>query len=229
MTFGEKVTAFYRQLEFRGQLPDGIQVMNPYREDPQVMSVIGQFCERFYDDCHSRTIILGINPGRYGAGATGIPFTDTKRLSSACGIKIDGKATHEPSSAFIYEMIETFGGVDAFYKKFYISAICPLGFTVTNRKGRVVNYNYYDSRALQKAVLGFIVDTLQRQLSFGIERSCCYCLGTGRNEAFLRQLNEKHGFFREVIALEHPRYIMQYKAKEKSRYIEKYIHALGAS
>jgi hypothetical protein len=28
-------------------------------------------------------------------------------------------------------------------------------------------------------------------------------------------LNEKNGFFKEIVALEHPRFVMQYKAKTK--------------
>jgi len=53
----------------------------------------------------------------------------------------------------------------------------------------------------------------------------CFCFGTGKNEAFLKKLNDKFQFFGGIVALEHPRYIMQYKAKEKADYIEKYLKA----
>jgi hypothetical protein len=71
-----------------------------------------------------------------------------------------------------------------------------------------------------------VLDTLKQQLSLGINTEVCFCLGTGKNEVFLRKLNNKHGFFRSVIALEHPRFIMQYKSKQKDYFIEKYIETL---
>jgi hypothetical protein len=55
----------------------------------------------------------------------------------------------------------------------------------------------------------------------------CFCFGTGKNERFLRKLNDEHGFFKKIIALEHPRFIMQYKAMSKQVYIDKYLAAFG--
>lgn len=228
MTFGEKVIAFNRTLQFTGTLPDGVQVMNPLA-DPRVLKINRAFYSCYYADHNPRHILLGINPGRFGAGTTGIPFTDTMRLREKCGIRYEGIRTYEPSSAFIYEMIEACGGVRVFFSRFFISAICPLGFVKMNDKGSGINYNYYDNPALTSAVYDFILDTLKQQLSFGIETDVCYCLGTGKNEKFLRRLNAENQFFREIIALEHPRYIMQYRAKSKQLYIRKYQEALRCS
>lgn len=50
-------------------------------------------------------------------------------------------------------------------------------------------------------------------------------MGTGKNAAFLQALNEKEKFFKEVVPLEHPRFVMQYKSKTKSQYIDKYLTA----
>jgi hypothetical protein len=225
MTFGEKILEFNRQLIYKGTLPEGIQIMNPFRENPQVDYITGEFYTRFFSDNHTRILILGINPGRFGAGSTGIPFTDTIRLNEKCGILFQGFHTYEPSSSFVYEMIEAYGGVNDFYKKFFISAICPLGFTITNRRGNTVNFNYYDTKALSRMVYSFIVDNLRKQVDFGIEPSICYCLGTGKNADFLQEINRKYNFFKKIIALEHPRYIMQYKAKLKQTYINKYLDA----
>ncbi len=110
MTFADKVIQFSKQLDFQGSLPDGIKIMNPFKENPQVNTLMEQFYKKFYDDNHKRHLILGINPGRFGAGVTGIPFTDSKRLRSVCGINYEGKETHEPSSVFVYDVIEAFGG-----------------------------------------------------------------------------------------------------------------------
>lgn len=223
MTFGEKVTAFLTNLEFNGSLPEGISVMNPYRDNPRVNEVITEFYTRFCNDERSRHLILGINPGRFGAGVTGIPFTDTRRLAEKCGISIQGVQTFEPSSAFVYEMIDAFGGVKKFYSYFYISAISPLGFTSSGRKGKDINFNFYDNKYLNESVYEFIIQSLDKQMDFGIYRDVCFCLGAGKNYKFLNELNSGKRYFEKIIPLEHPRFIIQYKSKQKTEYINKYI------
>ena len=225
MTFAEKVINFNRNLNFTGPLPDGIRVMNPFAESEQVREVSSAFYRKFYNDNELRKLVLGINPGRLGAGATGIPFTDTKRLEEKCGLRIDADL-HEPSSVFVYEVIEACGGVEAFYRKVYINSVCPLGFVRPGKNGKEVNYNYYDSPALTAAVLPFILQSLRRQSAFGVDTERVYCLGTGKNFRFLQQLNEEHRLFGEIIPLEHPRFVMQYRAKQKEAYVRKYVEAL---
>lgn len=168
-------------------------------------------------------MILGINPGRFGAGVTGLPFTDTRRLAEKCGLSVSGIATFETSSAFIYEMIDQYGGPGKFYSDYYISAVSPLGFTSIGKKGNAVNYNYYDNKKLAGSIYDFIIDNIEQQLDFGIIRDVCFCLGTGKNFAFLQELNEKQKYFDLVLPLEHPRFVMQYKTKLKQQYIDKYL------
>lgn len=228
-SFADKVIAFNRQVHFEGTLPPGIRIMNPFREDPAILDISSVFYKKFYDDIIKRHLILGINPGRFGSGVTGVPFTDTKRLKSECGIPYSGKETHEPSSVFVYEMIHAYGGVEAFYRDIYIHSICPLGFTSVAANGKEVNYNYYDSKELTAAVYDFIVDNIKKQIALGVHTDVCFCFGTGRNEKFLRQLNERYHFFGEIVALEHPRFIVQYKNKSKEIYIDKYLRAFAAA
>jgi len=223
MTFAEKVVSFYTDLEFNNNLPEGISIMNPYRENPQIIPVITRFYSKFYSDNIPRHLIFGINPGRFGAGVTGIPFTDSKRLNENCGLSINGLQTYETSSVFVYEMIEAYGGPGKFYSRFYISSVVPLGFTSDNSKGGVVNYNYYDNKKLTESVYSFIIDSLNKQLQFGIKRDVCFCLGTGQNFKFLLKLNSELKIFQNIIPLEHPRYVMQYKTKHKHEYIGKYL------
>lgn len=229
MTFADKVIRFNNQLEYTGAvLPQGIRIMNPFSEIEQTARISETFYSKYYNDNNPRHIILGINPGRFGGGLTGIPFTDPKRLKTECDIDYEGKVTHEPSSVFVYEVITAYGGVEAFYNKFYINSLCPLGFTIVDAKGKEKNYNYYDSRELASAVSDFIVDNIRKQIGLGIITDTCFCFGTGKNENYLHKLNDKHHFFKEIIALEHPRFIMQYKATSKQTYIDKYISAFRA-
>jgi len=228
MTFADKVILFNQQLEFDGQLPAGIRIMNPFKESPQVNAITEEFYRKYYGDNNKRHLILGINPGRFGSGVTGIPFTDSKRLKSVLKIGYEGKETHEPSSVFVYEMIDAFGGPERFYKNFYIHSICPLGFTSLKGDGNEVNYNYYDSPALTAAVYDFMVENIQKQIDIGTYTNTCFCFGTGKNENFLRKLNARYHFFKNIVALEHPRFIMQYKSRSKGVYIKKYADAFNS-
>jgi hypothetical protein len=227
-SFAEKVITFCRDLDFPGQLPAGISIMNPFKENGKVLAVISTFYRKYYSDNKSRRLILGINPGRFGAGVTGIPFTDTLRLREKCRLSIPGLKTYETSSVFIYEMIDKYGGCEKFYGDFFISSVSPLGFTKTGSNGKEVNFNYYDNRELSEAILDFTIDSINKQLEFGIDREVCFCLGTGKNFRYLSKLNDKHHFFERIEPLEHPRFIMQYKLKLKEFYIGSYIEKLKA-
>ena len=206
MTFGEKAFQFHRQLKYNGDpLPPGIGIMNPFIEYPDTVSTVHTFFSRYFSDDHERHLLLGINPSRLGAGLTGIPFTDPKRLISELGIPYAGKMAHEPSSTFMYEMIREFGGVDLFYRHFYINS--PGGLVLT------------------KAATPFMINSLGQLKSFGINSDTAFVLGTGKNAAFLQKLNAEHKFFKTLVPLEHPRFIMQYKNPLKGQYISKYISA----
>lgn len=225
--FGQQILAFYSEIEFPGTLPEGISIMNPYRENPTAFKAVSRFYTRYYSDNNKRHLILGINPGRFGAGLTGIPFTDTIRLKEICGIQLEGVRSYETSSVFIYEMIDLYGGPEKFYGDFHFSSVSPLGFTALGKNGKEVNYNYYDSAELTKAIYDFAVTSLVKQLGFGIHRDVCFCLGTGKNFKFLQSLNDKFKFFERIEPLEHPRFIMQYRSKQKNEYLKAYIEKLG--
>jgi hypothetical protein len=226
-TFAERIINFNSELNFKGKFPEGIRIMNPFRDNQIALECSSAFYNKYYNDTAPRHLIFGINPGRFGSGMTGVAFTDPKRITSKCNIPYNGPVTHEPSSQFIYEMIHAYGSIADFYSKFYIHSLCPLGFTIAGPKGKEVNYNYYDQPDLQKAAYPFIIDNLQKQIAIGFETDICYCFGTGKNESFFRKVNAEMGFFKSIIALEHPRYIMQYKAKTKQLYIDKYIKAFN--
>lgn len=221
MTFGEQVISFYKKLKIETALPEGVSVLHPYKSK-QTLDLTVKFYNKYYGDENERVIILGINPGRFGGGLTGVPFTDPIKLETICGIpnELDKKA--ELSAEFIHTMIAAYGGVDKFFGRFYINSVCPLGF-VQNGK----NLNYYDIRDLQDAVGPFILKSLKQQLKFGVRRDIAYCLGEGENYKYLIRLNEQHQFFQEIIPLAHPRFIMQYKRKYIEQYVQDYLKKLG--
>lgn len=112
------------------KLPAGIGVLDPFNgpNAAEVRRIVTLFHRTYYNDDRPRTLMLGINPGRLGAGSTGLSFTDTKRCESDLGIPVNGLRTHEPSSDFFYRMVRAAGGAEAFYSRMYVHAICPLGF-----------------------------------------------------------------------------------------------------
>src|SRR5690242_17041424 len=224
-TFADKVISFNKNISFKGSLPDKVSIMNPFKENKEALRISSEFYRKFYDDPNKRHVSFGINPGRFGAGITGVPFTDTKRLWSECGIEFPGKPTHEPSATFVYEVINQYVGVRKFYGDFYIQSLCPLGFTITNRLGKEINYNYYDSQELTRCVYNFMVANIKKQISFGISTDIGFLFGTGKTATFFKKLNDEFQFFKRVIPLEHPRFIMQYKSKSKELYVKKYLEA----
>ena len=224
-TFADNVIEFNKELCFPGKLPENIRILNPFRDNPEVNNISAAFYRKYYNDNKQRRMIIGINPGRFGAGVTGVPFTDSKRLTEICRIKIDSVTTHEPSSVFIYDMIDKYGGPEKFYGDYYIGSVCPLGFIIKNDKSNWVNCNYYDYPELFLAVKDFIIDSLKKQIGFNINKDVCFILGK-KNATFCKKINEEEKLFRSVVVLEHPRYIVQYKAKEKDKYISDYLEKL---
>jgi len=219
-TFGSRVLEFYKALR-SPRTPRGVTVMNPHAE-PGVRAGVRKFLDAFYGDNDERVLVFGINPGRFGAGITGVTFTDPVALAQHCGIGTGLPRQRELSSVFIYEMIERLGGPRQFYKRYFLTAVSPLGFT---RGG--INMNYYDDRSLTGAVTPFIVKTIAQQIALGGSRHRAIVLGIGDNARFLNEINQKHGFFENIEALEHPRWIMQYRRKKLETYLTKYKEVLA--
>jgi hypothetical protein len=196
--------------------------MNPY-DDPAVKGYLRTFLDRYFDDDLPRVPILGINAGRFGAGVTGVTFTDPVALADDCGIPNHLPRKRELSSIYIYDMIRHMGGPGKFYRQFFLSAVCPLGFT---RAG--VNLNYYDDKKLERAVTPFIISSVERHIEFGCSREHVVLLGRGENSRFFRRINSEHGWFDEVHALDHPRFIMQYRRKRLPEYLDQYASILSS-
>ena len=220
MLFSTSILTFLKQLKWDIELPFGVDVMNPF-ENPKTVAICTKFYNKFYDDSNVRSMIIGINPGRFGSGVTGIPFTDPIRLNEQCSIKNHWPLKQELSSVFIYDMINAYGGVNEFYDNFYITSVSPLGFIQAGK-----NLNYYDDRQLQSSIKEFVIESMKKQLAFGINRNAAFCLGDGKNYRYVSELNKECKFFDKIIPLTHPRFVMQYKLKKKDDYIQRYLSAL---
>jgi hypothetical protein len=230
LTLADRLLKHVLSFSLKGvKLPPGIGVLDPFNgpNAAEVHRIVTAFHRKYFSDDRSRVLMLGINPGRLGAGSTGLSFTDTKRCENDLGIPVKGLRTHEPSSDFFYRMVRAAGGPEAFYTQVYVHAICPLGFVKEQPNGTAVNLNYYDDKVLEKAVTPFVEQWLRTVVKCGMRTDMVYCIGTGKNAAYFTKLNERLGLFDRIIPLEHPRYVMQYKAKQVDTYIAKYLNALG--
>ena len=219
-SFADKAIAYYNTLTAPTNLPPELGVMNPYQQ-PAVQSIVGEFYTKFFSDTNPRVFILGINPGRFGAGVTGISFTTPQNLRQYCGIENTLHDTPELSSRFIYQVVDAFGGATEFYNQFFLTSLFPLALTKDGK-----NYNFYDDRQTTEILWPVITETVRTQLDFGSSRHVAVCLGR-KNETYLRRLNDQQSFFDRIVTLDHPRYILQYRSRDVNTYLEQYIRTLA--
>lgn len=221
MKVSQQVLSFYNNLDIPSKLPAGIELLFPFT-DKKVMEIISEFYLGFYNDNNERTFLIGINPGRLGAGITGIPFTDPIRLEEVLKIKNNFDKKAELSSRFIYDVIEAFGGAKSFYSKFYFTSVSPLGF-VKNGK----NINYYDQKDLEECLEEYIHKNLIKQIELlPTNRDFAFSLGMGKNQKYLEKINKKNRYFKEIIPLPHPRWVMQYRLRRKDEFVLEYLTKL---
>jgi hypothetical protein len=202
-------------------VPQQYEVMNPYAQ-PETMSIVDQFLSKYLHDDRKRVLLFGINPGRFGSGITGISFTDPIRLKETLGIDHPFEMRPELSSAFIYEAIEAFGGPARFYRDFFISAVYPLGFLHDGK-----NINYYELKDWKDYMIQPIVDELNTHMKWPIQRDVAVCIGKGENFKVLKALNKEHGWFDRIEVLPHPRWILQYRRREKMLHLDAYLKVLS--
>lgn len=202
------------------QLPAGLSWLNPLVEIPESKRVFKAFLEKYYSDGAPRQLVLGINPGRFGAGLTNVAFTDPAHLLHKCGIDSSFDKKEELSARFIYMAIDAFGGPEKFYARYFINSVVPFGFTKNGN-----NYNYYDDKNLLAIAKPLAIKHIQGLLHLGLDTSRCICLGDGKNYEFLKKLNEEQGFFGQIVPLAHPRFIMQYRRKKLNEYLAAYLSA----
>ncbi len=220
MHLADRILAFYDALPRAFAPPEGVEVIFPF-DRSETRRVMEAFYGKYYADTRSRTLLLGINPGRFGAGLTGVGFTDPVLMREKCGIENDLPQKHELSAQFVCEAVEAYGGPEAFYGDFLFTTVLPFGLL---RNGK--NYNYYDDKETLAYFEPLIVDSIEKQMAYpGVSRRIV-SVGRGKNVSFLEKLNARYGFFERIDTVPHPRWVMQYRRREKERYIGEYLAVL---
>ena len=228
-TFSDKVFQFDQELgNVKINLPEPYKIINPYsgRNKKQVLQMVQIFYQKYFNDKNKRRLILGSSPARRGSAITGIPFEDALNLQKETGISIANFHVNNAASNFLNRVIYEYGGRHKFYHNFYLNFVCPLGICKINSKGNQVNCNYYENKQVEEMVTPLIISALKTQISFGIDTSVCYCIGSGQNYQELSKINKNWGFFQKIVPLEHPRFITQYHPEDEKKYLHKYLNAL---
>jgi hypothetical protein len=220
MTFSEQILDFYFSIPKSLPLPNGVEIIYPF-DNEETKRVMQTFFNKYYGDNKPRTYLIGINPGRLGSGITGIGFADAYHLEEYCNIPNSFDKRVEISAAFMFEVMEAYGGVEKFYKDFFFTTVMPLGLIKESK-----NYNYYDDPKTQSALEPFIEETLLKQMSFEQVKPNIICVGQGKNLKYLKAFNDKYKCFESIEVVPHPRWVMQYRRKEKEKHIQNYIDVL---
>ncbi len=220
MNTAEQIIQFFNRLEAPKVKTKGVEVLNPLVLE-ETNNIVSTFYKKYYSDNNKRIAFIGINPGRLGSGLTGIGFTDPVNLKEKCGIDNSFQQKHELSSKFVYEVIDAYGGVEAFYRDVFISSTVPLGFVKDG-----VNLNYYDIKELEEELTPYIKQQFELQLPF-LRREVAFVIGKGKNLKFLEKLNKSEGYFERLEVLPHPRWVMQYRLKRKQEFIEEFVQKIG--
>lgn len=217
--FSTNAEKFFLNQNIPENLPENVSCLNPYQSN-EVREIVNRFFTKFYDDDNERIFIVGINPGRFGGGITGIAFTDPINLERKCGIQNSFDKRHELSSRFVYNLINEFGGTEKFYKKFFITALFPLALIKDEK-----NFNYYDSKKIYGTLKPHILKTFNDQINFGASNKIAISFGK-KNAEYLKEINNEIGFFDSIIYFDYPRFIMQYRSKKIPEYLENYSKIL---
>jgi hypothetical protein len=100
------------------------------------IELVRRYYQTFYPTQAKRIVLCCINPGRNGAGKTGIPFIDYRSAAQLLSdVEHDDR---EQSAQFILSIINEIGS-QTFYKNVYMTNISWFGFIKGGN-----NVNYYD-------------------------------------------------------------------------------------
>jgi hypothetical protein len=123
----------------------GVEILESAFSECGQLRRIQDFYEHYVFPHKQQVALCGINPGRFGAGKSGIPFVDVDSLTRLLGLKVE--VGTERSAQFIRRVVDHFGA-SRFYAHVYVTNLSTFGFRNKNR-----NVNYYElPQALQSEI-----------------------------------------------------------------------------
>lgn len=111
---------------------EGITVLDGFIQN---IELVRRYYQTVYSMDANRIVLCGINPGRLGAGKTGIPFLDYNSVS--CLFPDIQRNDQENSAQFVFSIIREIG-CELFYRSVYMTNVSWFGFT---KDGKNLNYD----------------------------------------------------------------------------------------
>jgi uracil-DNA glycosylase len=166
-----------------------------------------EFHKKFVQPNSPKIVMCGINPGRRGAGITGIPFIDTNSLSKMLPDISNPKS--EKSAKFFFSIIEEFG-INEFYRNIHVTNMSWFGFYKLDN-GTNVNYN-----SLPTDIQNVLIDKFVEEMDL-INPDVILPIGDIVNWELLYNLKLKNRLYAEIgPRLYHP----AYRLVDRKTYIE---------
>lgn len=148
----EMLSAARRLCEEVSRLRFGPPVTHVYNPLEYAWAPQRQYIER-YGATRKQVVLLGMNPGPFGMGQTGVPFGEVTRVREFLGIDAAvGRPTHEHperpvqgfactrsevSGARVWGLVESrWGTAERFFGERYVANYCPLLFMEASGKNR---------------------------------------------------------------------------------------------
>ena len=72
----------------------------------------------------------------------------------------------------------------------------------------------------------YMVNNIRWHLDHVADDEVVFSIGQGKNVKYLEYLNKKYQLFGRLVALPHPRWILQYRRKRKDEFLDVYKEKL---
>jgi hypothetical protein len=174
-----------------------------------------EFHKKYIEPNSPKIVICGINPGRNGAGLTGIPFIDFESLSNMLpGIK---ENDWEQSAKFFFSVVQGFG-IEIFYKNFHVTNISWFGFS---RIDKSKNVNYFE-KDISTEIAIYLIDKFVEEMDL---INPDYIIPLSKTVLYeLENLKKQKKIRAEIgTCLNHPSWVVAYRRKDLSTWRQKYI------
>ena len=177
-----------------------------------------EFHKIYVEPNSPKVVICGINPGRNGAGLTGIPFIDFASLSKMLpDIK---ENDWEPSAKFFFSVIQKFE-IEAFYRNFHVTNISWFGFS---RIDKQKNVNYFE-KDISTEIAIYLIDKFVEEME---HINPDYIIPLSKPVLYELESLKKQNKIRAKIGirLNHPSWVTTYCSNDLSTWRQKYVDTL---
>ena len=178
-----------------------------------------EFHKKYVEPNSPKIVICGINPGRKGAGKTGIPFIDFASLTRMLpDIKENDS---EQTAKFFFSVIQKIG-IENFYKNFHVTNLSWFGFSRID-KNKNVNY---DNEDIPAEIKNCLIDKFVEEMEL---INPDYIITLSKDVLYeLKSLKEQKKISSEIGArLNHPSWITTYRSKDINMWKIKYVETLS--